>query len=101
LVRSQLPESIDASVLIAIVNADALLMMAPQIAGLNLQSDGKPVKLEWEAIASFTEEVYAAMSPNALAIAMGSGAELKSVDLLVAESLDPPSFISGNMDYEH
>ena len=100
MVRSQLPESIDASVLIAIENADALLMMAPQIADLNPQSDVKPVKLELEAIASFAEEVYAAMSPNALAIAMGSGAEPKSVDMLVAESLDPPSFISGNMDYE-
>jgi hypothetical protein len=100
--KSQPPESIDASVLIAIENAEALLMMAsmmdPRIAALNLQSDGKPVKLELEALASLAETAYAAMSSNALAIAMGSGAKSKSADMLVAESLDPLPFIATNVD---
>jgi hypothetical protein len=100
--KSQPPESIDASVLIAIENAEALLMMAsmmdPRIAALNLQSDGKPVKLELEALASLAEAAYAAMSSNALAIAMGSGAKSKSADMLVAESLDPLPFIATNVD---
>ena len=98
------PESIDASLLIAIENAEALLMMAsmmdPQIAGLNLQSDGKPVKLDLEAIASFAEDAYAAMSSSALAVAMGSGAESKSADMLVADSSDPAPFMSADVDSE-
>jgi len=102
--KSQPPESIDASVLIAIENADALLMMAsmldPQIAALNLQSDGKPVKLELEALASIAEAAYAAMSSNALAIATGNGAESKSADMLLAESLDPLPFMATNLDAE-
>jgi hypothetical protein len=102
--KSEPPESIDASLLIAIENAEALLMMGammnPQIAGLNLQLDGKPVKLELASIASFAEEAFVAMSSNAVAVAMGNGAESKSADMLVADSLDPPPFLAASVDSE-
>jgi hypothetical protein len=96
------PTSIDASILVAVENAQALIMMAammdPQIAALNLLPDGKPVKLEMAQLAEISNEVFAALSDNALAISLGEGAETNSADMLVADSPDSPPFMSMSMD---
>lgn len=96
------PESMDASFLFAIENAQALIamgaMMDPQLAALNLMPDGKPVKLELAQLAEIADEAYAALSDNALAVSVGEGSEAKSAELLVAESKDPAPLFSMTMD---
>jgi hypothetical protein len=96
------PTSIDATILVAMENAEALLMMAamfdPQIAALNLIPDGTPVKLEFSQLAEIADVAFAALSTNALAISLGEGAEANSANLLVADAADPTPFISMNMD---
>ena len=96
------PTSIDASILVAMENAESMLMMAammdPQIAALNLVPDGKPVKLDLAQIGQFAEEAFAALSNDALSVSLGSGSEEKSAAMLVADSADPAPFMSMSMD---
>jgi len=96
------PESIDASILLAVENAEALIMMAsmmdPQIAALNLIPDGKPVRLELAQLAEIVDDAFAAMSENALSVSVGAGAESNSAELLLADSPDPAPFMSMSMD---
>ncbi len=100
--KSTAPESIDASILVAVENAESLVMMAammdPQIAALNLLPDGKPVKLELAQLAEFAGNAFAALSTDALSISLGESAETKSADMLVADSTEPAPFMSMNMD---
>ena len=99
---STAPESIDASILVAVENAESLIMMAammdPQIAALNLVPDGKPVKLELAQLAEFAGDAFAALSTDALSISLGEGAESNSASMLLADSSDPAPFMSMNMD---
>ena len=96
------PTSINASILVAVENAESLLMMAammdPQIAALGLIPDGKPKKLELEQIKAIAEEAFAALSQNALSVSLGDGAESNSAEMLVADSASPTPFLSMNMD---
>lgn len=96
------PESIDASLLIAVENAEALIMMAammdPQIAALNLLPDGKAKKIELPQFQAFADMAYAALSKNALSVSVGAKAEAKSADMLLASSSNPPPFMSMSMD---
>jgi hypothetical protein len=96
------PTSIDASILVAVENAESLIMMAammdPQIAALNLLPDGKPVKLEMAQLAEIADTAFAALSDNALAVSLGAGAETSSADMLVADSPDSAPFMSMSMD---
>jgi hypothetical protein len=97
-----LPESIDASILIAVENAESLIMMAaafdPQIAALNLLPDGKPVKLDMAQLAAVTDTAFAALSSDALSISLGAGAEKGAADMLTADSADPAPLMSMSMD---
>ena len=96
------PTSIDASILVAVENAQALIMMAammdPQIAALNLLPDGKPVKLELAQLAEIADEAFAALSDNALAVSLGESAEASSAAMLIADSPDSAPFMSMSID---
>ncbi len=98
------PESVDASILIAMENAESLIAMATmmdaEIAALNLLPDGKPVKLELSRLPEFIEEAFAALSSNGLSVAVGKDAESKAADTLVADSANPAPFMSMSMDAE-
>jgi hypothetical protein len=100
--KSTVPESIDASILVALENAESLVMMAammdPQIAALNLLPDGKPVRLELAQLAEFAGNAFAALSSDALSISLGESAETKSADMLIADSIEPAPFMSMNID---
>ena len=102
LTQQKPPESMDASFLFAIEDAQALVamgaMMDPQLASLNLMPDGKPVKLELAQLAEIADEAWAALSDNALAISVGEGSEARSAELLVADSKDPAPLFSMTMD---
>ncbi len=96
------PKSIDASLLLAVENVEALLMMAammdPQIAALNLVPDGKPVRADFAQLADIAEDAFAAMSDNAVSISVGADAESNAAELLVADASEPAPFMSMSMD---
>lgn len=96
------PESVDASILIAMENAEALVMMAammdPQIAALNLLPDGKPVKLEMPQLAEIADLAFAALSADALTVSFGENAEKESAGLLNAAVAKSTPFMSMSMD---
>jgi hypothetical protein len=96
------PESIDASLLIAIENAESLIAMAammdPQIAAMNLVADGKPVRLELAQLAEVADDVFAALSADSVAVSIGEGAESNSASMLLADSVSPAPFLSMSMD---
>lgn len=96
------PDSIDASILLAIENAESLIamgaMMDPQIAALNLVPDGKPVKLDLPQLADLADQAFAALSANSVSVSIGEGAEDNSAEMLVAKSASPAPFLSMSMD---
>lgn len=96
------PESIDASLLVAIENAESLVMMAammdPQIAAMNLVADGRPVRLELAQLAEVADDAFAALSNDSVAVSIGAGAESNSAKMLVADSTSPAPLLSMSMD---
>jgi hypothetical protein len=96
------PTSVDGSFLLAMDNATALVsmgaMFSPEIAGLNLQSDGKPVALDLPQLQGMGMDAFAAMTDSALAISVGDESESQVVDILGAEASDPSIFMSFSMD---
>jgi len=96
------PTSVDGSFLLAMKNAQALVslgaMFSPEIAGMNLQADGKPVALELPQVAAMGIDAFAALSEDAIAISVGEGAETELEGLLSADSSDSAPFLSFSMD---
>jgi hypothetical protein len=96
------PEDIDASVLIALDDAETMVamgaMFSPELAGLNLQSDGEPVRLELPQLQAVSDAVYAAMVQDAVAISVGRDAESRVKTVLNADSVQPPPMFSMTMD---
>ena len=92
-------------VLIATSNPTALLAMSQMVASglaqLKLTTDGKPVALPPEVTAPLGSPVWAAMSPKALALAIGAGEDSKLGDMLNAPTGDAGRFgrlqLSGDM----
>ncbi len=99
---SMTADSLDASILVAVENAEALIMMAammdPQIAAMNLLPDGKARKVELPQLQAFSGMTYAALSADALAVSVGASAEANAAERLRASSSSPPPFMSMSMD---
>lgn len=101
--RNEAPETFDMSAMVAIENAEALVMMAammdPQVAALQLTPDGKAVDLSSIAhFATLPGDAFAALVKDALSVAVGEKAEQQSAAMLTASSNEPAPFISMNMD---
>lgn len=98
----QPPTDIDMRMLIATDNAEGLVAMAamfsPEIAALDLQADGKPVRLPVPPIASQVQTAWVAMSDAALALSVGDGGETHLPGMLTAPLASPPPFMSIDMD---
>ena len=98
------PENIDASFLLAVENAPALLqlgaMFSPEIAMLNLQPDGKAVEFTPRQLGGVVDSAFIAMDNSALALSVGDGAKSSVTDLLGASSASPAPFMSIAMDAE-
>lgn len=96
------PENVEASVVLAVDNASALVqlgsMFSPEIAALNLQPDGKAVQFSPRQLGGQVDDAYLALGENALAISVGASAESKVSKLLDAGSATPPPFMSMTMD---
>lgn len=96
------PESIDASFLLAIENAQDLVtmaaMMSPEVAALNLIPDGKAKALNLPQLAEIAEQAFAALSEGALSLALGEGAANEAEAMLNASVSGSRPFMSFSMD---
>ena len=96
------PESIDASILFAIENAQDLVtmaaMMSPEVAALNLLPDGKAKLLDLPQLAEIAEQAFAALSENGLSVSMGEGADANAEAMLAADVATSKPFMSAAFD---
>jgi len=96
------PTSIDGRFMLALDNAQALVsmgaMFSPEIAEMNLQSDGKAVPLDNAQIQSMGFATFAALTENALAIGVGEDAGPSLEDMLAVKSDESGPFMSFSMD---
>jgi hypothetical protein len=102
--RKSPPESIDASFLLAMDDAPALLafgqMMSPELAELSIEPDGQPHRLELPPAQNGIDDAWIALSESALAISVSPEAEDVLPKLLQAGSVSPPPFLSMEIDAE-
>lgn len=96
------PGSVKGRFLVAMENAEGLLamgaMFSPEIATLNLQPDGKPVRLDVAQLAAAGDAVYIAMTEDALAFSTGDGLEKDLPAMLAASPASPSPFLTMDMD---
>jgi hypothetical protein len=96
------PESIDASLLLVMENAQDLVtmaaMMSPEVAALNLLPDGKAKPLNLPQLAAVAEQAFAALTENGLAVALGEGADANAESMLEADLQSPAPLMSMSMD---
>lgn len=98
------PTSADIRFLVALENAESLIamgaMFSPDLAGLNIEANGDPVKLAVPQIDAIGMDVYIAMTENALGLSVGEGMEAGLGAMLSAEIADPSPFLVVDMDTE-
>jgi len=99
----QPPREVDASLMLAMENAEALVMMGammmPALAELQLEANGVPVALDPSMLAgSGMEQAWVALGENALAVAVGENAEKSLGGMLDGALADPAPFMSMSMD---
>ena len=96
------PESVDASLLFSVENAEALVTMAalmsPEIAALNLLPDGKARALDFPQIKEVAEQAFAALSEGGLSLSLGADAERQAEAMLEAKVDKSRPFMSFAMD---
>ena len=96
------PESIDASILVAIENAQDLVMMAammsPEVAALNLVPDGKAKALDLPQLAAIAEQAFAALSDNGLSVSLGERADANAEAMLTADVAASKPLMSAAFD---
>ena len=96
------PESIDASFLLAMNDAPALLafgqMMSPELAEMTIEPDGQPQEFTLPAQQDGIDSAWIALSESALALSVSPDAEKELPELLQADSVSPPLFMSVDVD---
>ncbi len=102
LANNRPPTSADLRVLVATDNAEGLLamgaMFSPEIAALDIQPDGEPVKFESRQLAGVVDMAYVAMTDNALALSIGEGTKARLGEMLSAAINEPHPFLSMEID---
>jgi hypothetical protein len=98
----QPPTSIDARLLVAMENAEGLLamgaMFSEELAALNLESNGEPVRLNMPQIDALGQVVHIALTDDALAISVGDGMEKGLSGFLKSAAPDASPLIYAEMD---
>ncbi len=96
------PDTIDASILVAMQDAQAMVamgaMFSPELASLNLEPNGEPIMLDLPQLQQFGIEAYAAMEDDGVAVSIGEAAESRVTEVLSAETVEPPPVLSVAMD---
>jgi hypothetical protein len=102
LARKQAPESIDASFLLAIDNAQGLLAMGqamiPQLAEMTIEPDGKAHRFELPDEESGVESAWVALTDSAIAVSVSEDGETVLPAMLQAEGATPSPFMSVGLD---
>jgi hypothetical protein len=102
LARKQPPESMDASFLLAIDNAQGLLAMGqamiPQLAEMTIEPDGKAHRFDLPEAESGFENAWIALSDSAIAVSVSEDGETVLPALLEAKGATPPPFMSAGLD---
>ena len=98
LANIQPPTSADVRILVATENAAGLLgvgaMFSPEIAGLDIQPDGEPVKFESQQLAGVVDVAYVAMTDEALAIWIGQASQARLREMLSEEINEAPPLMN-------
>jgi hypothetical protein len=96
------PTSVAGRFLLAMDNATALValgsMFSPEVAELELEAGGEPVRLESPQLQAVAEAVYVAMTDSAIAISVGDGIEKQLTDALAADAGEEGTLFSFSMD---
>ena len=96
------PESLDATILFAMENAQDVVNMAalmnPQIAALNLLPDGEARMLDLPELGEFAGKAFAALANGGLAVALGESAEQEAEAALKAGVSSPQPVMSLSLD---
>jgi hypothetical protein len=102
LARKQAPESIEASFLLAIDNAQGLLAMGqamiPQLAEMTIEPDGKAHRFELPEEESGVESAWVALTDSAIAVSVSEDGETVLPAMLQAEGATPSPFMSVGLD---
>ena len=100
--REQPPESVDAGVLLAMENTEALVtmaaMMSPQIAALNLLPDSKARALVWPQLEDVADQAFAALSAGGVSVSIGEGSKARVEAMLSAPVDESRPLMSFAMD---
>ena len=95
------PSDLGVRLLVASDNAPGLAamgaMFSPEVAGL--QPDGEPKRINLPVPMPVPLDVYAALTQNALALAVGRGAEARLRELLDAPVAESRPFMAWDIDY--
>ena len=88
--------------LLAMNNATALVslgaMMSPELMGLNIEPNGEPVRFELASMDAMMDNVFLALTNDALAMSIGEGVEAQLADMLAADPEENGTFLSFSMD---
>jgi hypothetical protein len=100
LASGQMPSEVSARVLVASDNAPGLVamgsMFSPEVA--SLQTDGTPVRINLPIPLPMPLELWAALTPSAVAMAVGPNGEARLRELVAAPASDARPFMSWDMD---
>ncbi len=98
----QPPTALDMRFLLATDNAPGLVamgaMFSPELAALNMQADGEPVRVESPQLQGPIQEAWMAMNGTAAAVAVGEGGKERVKALLEADAVSPPPAFAMHMD---
>lgn len=102
LASKQPPTNAEATILLAMDNAPALLQMGqmfvPELAAMQIEANGKPVKVETAQLQGIVDNVFAAMSDDAISLSVGPNAESRSAELLSSSSDGLRPFFAMTLD---
>lgn len=99
----QPPRDVDARLVVANENAEALLamgaMFSPELAALNLEPNGRAVALPLPQLAAGNiQSAFVAMTPGALAVSVGEGPPEALESLLASQAAEPSPTMSLHLD---
>jgi hypothetical protein len=96
------PTSADLRLLLALDNAESLIamgaMFSPELAALNVEPGGEPVRLAMPMVDATGLDVFVAMAANGLSLSVGEGMQEGLTDMLKADVPKPSPFLVVDMD---
>ena len=100
--RKQPPDSMDASFLLAIDNAQGILAlgqaMIPQLAEITIEPDGKAHRLDLTEAGAGVDSAWIGLTDSAIAVSVSEDGETILPELLRADAATPPPFMSVGVD---